>query len=140
MSLCIRKFNCSTLYLFNLGFFVLGSASYMKWKLSKKFKESEYFQLATKSLNGNETAMGFLGKPIIFGNLDLGDTENNHCDGFKAKFSVPVRGPKNSGTMHLEASRSAISDPWNLNKLEFVDKNSTKKLVLVQTSSTSKLD
>lgn len=117
------------------GFFVLGSAGFFKWKLSNNIKQSEYFQLAVKSLIESEAVVGFLGQPVLFGSLDLGDSANNHCDGLLAKFSVPVRGPKNTGRMDFEASRSAFGDPWHLDKLEFIDKEATKKLVIISRSS-----
>lgn len=112
------------------GVVALGSATFFKWKISNNIKQSEYFLLAFNRLRESESAMGFLGQPVLFGNLDLGDTQKNYCDGLRAKFSVPVRGPNNSGTMLFEASRDGVGHQWHLDRLELQDKAATKTLLI----------
>lgn len=112
------------------GIFALGSAGYFQWKISKNIKQSEYFRLAFDALNESEAVVGFLGKPILFGNINLGDTQKNFCDGLQAKFHVPVRGPSHSGLMVFEASRDSIEQKWHLDYLELQDKDATKKLTV----------
>ena len=113
------------------GFFVLGTGGVFRWKIEKGIKESEYFQLAFQKLLDSEAAEVVLGKPVLIGSLDLGDSKRNFCDGVQAQFHVPVRGPKSSGIMVFEASRNPPSQPdWRLNVLELMDKAATKKLVI----------
>ncbi len=113
------------------GFAALGSAGFFRWKIESGIKQSQYFQLAEKKLLESEAAVSVLGKPVLIGSLDLGDTKRNFCDGLQAQFHVPVRGPKSSGIMVFEASRNPPSQPeWKLNVLELMDKAATKKIVI----------
>ena len=113
------------------GFAALGSAGFIRWKIEQGIKQSQYFQLATNRLLENESALVVLGKPVLIGSPDLGDTKRNFCDGLRAQFHVPVRGPKSSGIMVFEATRNPPNQPeWRLNVLELMDKAATKKLVI----------
>lgn len=113
------------------GVVALGSATFFRWKIESGIKRSEYFRLAIEKLTENQAATAVLGKPVLIGSLDLGDTTKNFCDGLEAQFHVPVRGPKSSGIMIFEASRNPPSEPeWRLNTLELMDKAATKKLVI----------
>lgn len=119
------------------GVVAISSASFFRWKIESGIKQSEYFQLAVGKLNEDKAAITVLGKPVLIGSLDLGDTNRNFCDGLKAQFHVPVKGPKSSGIMFFEASRNPPSQPeWKLNSVELTDKAATKKLV-IQSSTVS---
>jgi len=113
------------------GFIALGSASYFRSKIESAIKQSEYFELAVKQLKSSKAAASVLGEPMIIGTPDLGDTKKNFCDGLLAKFTVPVRGPKDSGSFMFEASRSAPGEHWKVRDLElFLSKEPDKKLVI----------
>lgn len=113
------------------GFVALGSASYFRWRIETAIKESEYFKLAVKQLKGSNAATNVLGEPIIIGTPDLGDTKKNFCDGLLAKFTVPVRGPKDSGSFAFEAYRNAHGENWKVGDLDlFLTREPDKKLVI----------
>ena len=115
---------------FGGGFFVLGSAGFFKWKIESSIKQSDYYLAAVKQLKQSETASRALGKPIQIGTPNLGDNSNNYCDGFKAKFIVPVKGSKDSGTMIFTASKNP-GEKWNVNNIDlFLSQEPDKKLTL----------
>lgn len=114
------------------GVITIGTANVIRWKIESNLKQSQYFQLAIKKLVENETAVTFLGEPVLIGSLDLGNTDHNYCDGLRAQFHVPVKGSKTSATLFFRASRNPPDQPdWKLNTLELTNKTVTKKLVIV---------
>jgi len=113
------------------GFFALASASYFKSRIESAIKQSEYFESAVKQLKDSDAAVSALGKPIIIGTPDLGDTKNNFCDGLRATFRVPVRGPKDSGSFVFSAFRNAHGQQWNVSDIDlFLNKEPDRKLVI----------
>ena len=112
------------------GFATLGASAIMKQKIENNIKSSEYFTTAVKKLEDSEAAASALGLPITLGTPDLGKSSQNHCDGLKAKFTVPIKGSKDSGTMSFEASRETYQQPWNITLLELTMKDESRKLVL----------
>jgi len=113
------------------GFIALGSASYFRSRIETAIKRSEYFELAVKQLKSSNAAAVFLGEPIIVGTPDLGDTKKNFCDGLLAKFTVPVRGPKDSGSFAFEAFRSAPGEHWTVGDIDlFLNKEPDRKLII----------
>ena len=122
------------------GVIALGSATFFNWKIQSNLKKSDYFQTAVKILAESKVAAAALGPPILIGTIDLGDNRNNWCDGLQAAFRVPVKGSKTCGTLVFTASRDTYNHQWQINQLELLDKEATKKLTLVPVLESSSQD
>ncbi|XP_067005726.1 cytochrome c oxidase assembly factor 1 homolog [Anabrus simplex] len=108
---------------------------YVNWKVQDGLKSSQYFKDSLKLLRTHQGAVELLGEPMKSGNLNLGDPEHNHCDGFKAQFEVPVKGPKNSGTLFLWAKRETPQQQWIVSRLELELKNDPSRRLIIRGDS-----
>jgi cytochrome c oxidase assembly factor 1 len=115
------------------GVIALGSGFWVKSQIQGGIKNSDYYKLAFQQLRNHKGAIKLLGEPIRDGDLDLGKSETNHCDGLKAQFHVPVRGPQNKGIFHFWAMRESLKHPWEVTRSELELKDdSSKRLIIVK--------
>nr|CAD7447210.1 unnamed protein product [Timema bartmani] len=113
------------------GVVTITTGYYIRGKIEEGIKKSEYYKEALKTLRKHKGVVSLFGEPIKDGHLNLGDSENNFCDSYRAQFQVPVRGPDHKGTLHLWAERETHQHNWNVYKLELeVQGNSNKRIVL----------
>nr|CAD7603231.1 unnamed protein product [Timema genevievae] len=113
------------------GVVTITTGYYIRGKIEDGIKKSEYYKEALKTLRNHKGVVSVFGEPIKDGRLNLGDSENNFCDSYRAQFQVPVRGPDHRGTLHLWAERETHQHDWNVYKLELeVQGNSNKRIVL----------
>lgn len=117
------------------GFIVIGSAFYFKSRIQDGIKHSDYYRESLHILRSHRGVAYLMGEPIKDGRLDLGDTSNNFCSGKEAKFQVPVKGTKQSGTLYLWASRSSYDENWSVDRLELGLKDDPGRRVLLKDSS-----
>lgn len=113
------------------GFIVIGSAHYFKRRIQDGIKQTEYYRESLSILRENRGVAYLLGEPIKDGSLDLGDNLNNFCTETEAQFQVPLKGPKQGGTLYLWASRPEVSQPWSVDRLELgVEEQPGKRILL----------
>ncbi|CAH1787994.1 unnamed protein product [Owenia fusiformis] len=86
--------------------------------IQQKFRGTDYYREGTSLLRKYKPAVEALGEPIRSTRLDLTDIEHNFADVCKAKLAVPVKGPKNKGTLFVFASRKDAGDDWQVDRLD----------------------
>ncbi|XP_071439072.1 cytochrome c oxidase assembly factor 1 homolog [Hetaerina americana] len=112
--------------------FTASSGFFFYWRIQEDIKNSEYFVTAMRILRSHKPSVYLLGEPIKAGRLDLDDREKNYCDGLRAKFEVPVRGPKQKGTLYFAASRIVAENRWVVHNMELeLSNDSTKRLRII---------
>ncbi|XP_063238821.1 uncharacterized protein LOC134540185 [Bacillus rossius redtenbacheri] len=114
------------------GIFVVGSGYFMRNKIEEGIKKSDFFRESMKQLRANQGAVSLFGEPIRDGRLNLGSTGTNFCDGTRAQFQVPVKGPAAKGTLHLWAERETHEQPWDVYRLELELKDMPDKRVVLR--------
>ncbi|KAL5005579.1 hypothetical protein ScPMuIL_016737 [Solemya velum] len=100
------------------GLIAIGGAIFFTEKIQGNFRQQEYFRKSMKLLRQYGPAVESLGEPIRTKHLDLGDTQKNRVDGFKARITIPVKGPNGLGTLHSWASRETVHDSWEVDRLD----------------------
>ncbi|KAL7638752.1 UNVERIFIED_CONTAM: hypothetical protein RMT77_010285 [Armadillidium vulgare] len=113
------------------GLGVVISGTYFRNNIERNLKNSEYYIESFKILRSNEGIAHYMGAPIRDGKIDLGNDENNYCTGKEAKFEIPVRGSKKSGTFYIFASRKEFSDNWTIDRLELGIEDVPGKRILI---------
>jgi len=122
------------------GVFVIGNAILMKYLMQKRVQESPYLQEARDAVLKNKALVQFLGEPVEFGHVNLGDSQRNYSTGTEAKFEIPVKGSDHAGVVYIASTRSSDGEEgcspqkhgWKLDKLEItVDDKPNHKLVLI---------
>ena len=91
----------------------------MHWLMQQRLRKSDHYKLAVLSFLNHKQLCDYLGEPVGFGNVDLGSKEN-YSTTAEAKFAVPLKGTKKSGTMYFEASRDPSNDrnKWKLDNVQ----------------------
>lgn len=134
------------------GVFVIGNALLMRFLTQKKLKDSPYFVQARDILMSNQALVSFLGEPVGFGSVDLGDSKN-FSTSEEARFEIPIKGSNHEGILYLWSMRdshaaSKVGDlideeqsqnnkyaEWNIKNLEITIKDKpNQKLILVSDS------
>ncbi|PSN36600.1 hypothetical protein C0J52_15611 [Blattella germanica] len=100
------------------GIVAASTGFYLHWKLQDRLRNEEYYKEAMKILRNHQSAVYLLGEPIKAGNVDLGNSSGNFCDGNHAQFEIPVKGPKSKGTLFFWAGKDDIQQKWNVRRLE----------------------
>ncbi|KAF4531962.1 hypothetical protein B566_EDAN010209 [Ephemera danica] len=115
------------------GAIALGGGFWMKSQIQGRIKSSNYYKLALQQLRSHKGAIALLGEPIRDGDLDLGNSEINHCDGLNAQFHVPVRGPQDKGILHFWALRESTQHSWQVTRSELeLKSDASRRLVIVK--------
>ncbi len=102
----------------------IGSILYFVFSL---MSSSEPYRFALESARNNHEIIQTLGEPIDTGWFTSGAI-NLHNDNGDANLSIPVHGPLGSGTIYLEATKSA--GRWTYSLLKFVSKDSSRSIIL----------
>lgn len=114
------------------GFVAISSGFYVNRKVQERIRSSDYYREAMKITRQHRGAISLLGEPIKAGNVDLGNTEINFCDGYKAQFQVPVKGPNSKGTIFFWARREDVSKAWDVFRLELELKDDKNRRLLIK--------
>lgn len=91
-------------------------------------KSSTPYQQALTKVRASPAAQQALGTPIQDGWIVTGSIEESGNSG-TATFSIPVSGPKGSGTVNMTAVKSFSG--WRITKLELVVKGSNRSINLL---------
>ncbi|BFZ19346.1 hypothetical protein BsWGS_22385 [Bradybaena similaris] len=100
------------------GVFVTGAITWMENRLQNNFRKQDYYQEPLAILHRYEPAAQFLGRPIYGGRVDLSDDSKFKVELVKAKVTIPLKGPKGKGILHVLASRQTLADKWNIDLLD----------------------
>src|SRR5262245_53549599 len=95
-------------------------------------KSSTVYQEAMAKTRSNAAVKRELGEPIepgwlVSGNINVNDASGN------ADLSIPVSGPKKSGTVYVAATRKM--DKWDIYGLEFAVEGESKRINLLTPST-----
>ncbi|KDR23431.1 hypothetical protein L798_05793 [Zootermopsis nevadensis] len=114
------------------GVVVASTGVLLHLKLQSRVKDSEFHKEAMKILRNHRPSVSLLGEPIKSGNVDLGNTTANVCDATHAQLEVPVKGPKNKGTLFFCAKRVDPEQKWNVYRMELGLKNDPNRRLLIK--------
>jgi cytochrome c oxidase assembly factor 1 len=117
------------------GLLVASTGMLVHWKLQARLKDSEFHKEAMKILRNHRPSVSLLGEPIKSGNVDIGNTTTNVCDATHAQLEIPVKGPKNKGTLFFWAERVDPEQKWNVYRMELGLKNDPNRRLLVKNDS-----
>lgn len=117
------------------GVLVSSTGLLVHWKFQERLKNAEFHKEAMKILRNHRPSVSLLGEPIKPGNVDLGNSTANFCDSTRAQLEVPVRGPKNKGTLFFWAERVDPQQKWNVYRMELGLKNDPSRRLLIKNGS-----
>ncbi|MEM6278799.1 MAG: cytochrome c oxidase assembly factor 1 family protein [Verrucomicrobiota bacterium] len=80
-------------------------------------KKSTPYEETLALVQSNPAAVEALGEPIKAGTWFSGNISINNGVG-EASMSIPLSGPKGSGTMYVDANKPAGSQKWNYSRRE----------------------
>ncbi|RZC41230.1 Coa1 domain containing protein [Asbolus verrucosus] len=103
----------------------------LRYKLSNNVKQTEYYKEALRTVRSNRGVVHLLGEPIKDGTIDVSDQEKNFTRQNTAQYEVPVRGPKQKGTVYFWAIKQN-SDHWTVNRIELGLKNEPNRRLLIK--------
>jgi hypothetical protein len=92
-------------------------------------KSNDAYQHSLETARHNPAVVAALGQPIEDGWLVSGNFEESGGAG-QANFSIPISGPKGSGTLYVEAKKSAGA--WNYSNMVLQVDGSGKRIDLLQ--------
>lgn len=122
------------------GVVVASTGMLVHWKIQERLKGSEFHKEAMKILRKHQPSVSLLGEPIKAGNVDLGNNTANFCNSTHAQLEIPVKGPKNKGTLFFWAEKVDPQQNWNVYRMELGLKNDPSRRLLIKNdppSSTS---
>jgi hypothetical protein len=96
------------------------------------FKSSDAYKEALARAEADPITIARLGQPIHPGWFVSGEIEVSGSTG-KARLAIPLKGPKNSGTLHVDAVKT--SGQWRFRTLQLEVAGSDDRLDLSQPSS-----
>ncbi|KAK7113740.1 hypothetical protein V1264_012976 [Littorina saxatilis] len=96
----------------------VAGAAFFTNKIHENLQREEYHRKPMYMLRHYQPAVDLLGHPIHPTRMDLGNTEKNRIDGYEAKLAIPVKGPKDKGTLYVWASREKAGDSWDVTRLD----------------------
>ena len=95
-------------------------------------KSNDAYQHALDTARRDPAVVAALGQPLEDGWLVTGKFEESGGSG-EAQFSTPVSGPKGSGTLYVEAKKSA--GEWNYTSMVVEVEADKRRLDLLETSA-----
>uniref|UniRef100_V5FWA7 Cytochrome c oxidase assembly protein n=1 Tax=Anoplophora glabripennis TaxID=217634 RepID=V5FWA7_ANOGL len=118
-----------------MAYFEIRIRRISKGKINANIKATEFYKDALKTLRSHKAAVHLLGEPIKDAMIDIGNEKKNYAKENVAKYEVPVKGPKQRGTLYFWAERKNPESNWNVYRIELeVANDSTKRLLLKSTS------
>lgn len=114
------------------GFLTAGMGYALRIKLNKRLTETDYYQEAIKILQEHHGVTYLLGEPIRIGSVDVSDNEKNWSNTLSAHLEVPVKGPKQRGTLYFWANRQNTEDQWNIHRMELQLHNEHNRRLLIK--------
>jgi cytochrome c oxidase assembly factor 1 len=119
------------------GVIVASTGMLVHWKFQERLKGSEFHKEGMKILRKHQPSVLLLGEPIKAGNIDLGTNTANSCNSTHAQLEIPVKGPKNKGTLFLWAEKVDPQQNWNIYRMELGLKNDLSRRLMIKNDSPS---
>lgn len=104
-------------------------------KINANIKASDFYKDAMKTLRSHKGAVQLLGEPIKDMMIDVGNQDKNYAKENIAKYEIPVKGPKQRGTLHFWAERKKPESSWNVYRIELEMASDSSKRLLIKSSS-----
>lgn len=106
-----------------------------RWKIHDNIKETVYYREALQTLRSHKPAVHLLGEPIKVGNVDIDNLEKNYTRQQEARYEVPVKGPKDRGTLFFRAKK--LSDnQWVVSRIELQLKSDVNRRLVIKKDDT----
>ena len=105
------------------------------WFVLDMIKSNEPYKGALERAGANPAVVKITGEPLEGGLYILGTVNVSGTSG-SASFNAPVSGPKNAGTLYVEATKSA--GQWSYHQLAF-ESDGGKRIDLLGSQSPQKL-
>lgn len=132
------KSNMTYIKIAGIGGIATAVMGYMaRGKIQDNVKSATFYKEAMKLVRAHPAAVHLLGEPIKDGRIDVGNNRKNFIEGNRAQFEVPLKGPKQKGTMYILATKEDDDKEWSVNQLELETVNNlNKRLIVKRTSNT----
>ncbi|KAL8565877.1 hypothetical protein ACOMHN_059457 [Nucella lapillus] len=117
------------------GIASVAGAAFLTNRIHENLEREEYHRKPVAMLRKHKPAVDSLGFPIRISRMDLGDMEKNRVDGLLAKLAIPVRGPKDKGTLFVWACREKAGDTWDVTRLDLELEKEKKRFTVHQTEN-----
>lgn len=108
----------------------MGMAYYQK--VNDNIRKTDYYREALQTLRSHKPAVHLLGEPIKVGWVDIDDQERNYTRQREARYEVPVKGPKQKGTMFFWAERPSETDKWVVSRIELQLKGDESRRLIIK--------
>lgn len=95
-------------------------------------KSSEAYKMSLAQVQSNQQVIAVMGEPIEAGWFTSGNVSVNGAEG-SAKLSIPISGPKNSGTIVTEATK--VAGGWVIHLLVVRVDGDPTPIVLINTKN-----
>ncbi|XP_064598521.1 cytochrome c oxidase assembly factor 1 homolog [Liolophura sinensis] len=116
------------------GVVALGGAWYFTQRLQNDIKQQDHYKQSVKLLRDYKPAQEAFGKPIIPLSLDLAN-KDIYMDEKEARLVIPLRGPKDKGTLYTWATREKPGLSWNIDQLDLELKSSGRRWTFYKTNT-----
>lgn len=100
-----------------------------------KIKQTEYYKEAIKTLRLHKAAVHLLGEPIKEKTIDVSNHEKNFTKADTAQYEVPIKGPKQNGTLYFWATKGP--QQWFVNRIELGLESEPDRRLLIKSSNSA---
>lgn len=107
-----------------------------KWKINENIRKTDFYCDALKTLRSHKPAVHLLGEPIKDGSIEVENEEKNYTRLQEAKYEVPVKGPKEKGTLHFWAEKNSESGKWDVKRIELQLKSDASRRLIIKKNET----
>lgn len=101
-------------------------------KIESNIKNNPVCKEVLKLVRLNPAAVTLLGEPIKTCSIDIDDRKNNNVQDNDAHFAIPLKGPKQKGTVYFSATRLSKEASWTLTKVELEVENVPDKRLIIK--------
>lgn len=112
------------------GIITVSMGMALRHKINENIRKTEYYKDALKSVRTNRGAVHLLGEPIREGKIEVSDRERNFTNHDTAQYEVPVKGPKQKGTIYFWANKT--NNEWIVSRIELALENEPNRRLLVK--------
>ncbi|XP_066245994.1 uncharacterized protein [Euwallacea similis] len=104
-------------------------------KIESNVKTASFYKEALLLVRTHPAAVHLLGQPIKDGRINVSDESKNYIKGNVANFVVPIRGPKQTGTVFISAMKDKEGEEWKISRVELEAFNLHNKRLVVKSES-----
>lgn len=114
-----------------IGGIITGGVGYrLRSTIDYNIKQTVYYKDAMCTLRTNRGAVYLLGEPIKAGKIDIDNTNVNFTKENVAQYKIPIRAPKQNGTVYFWARLH--DGAWIVNRIELELENEPDRRLLVK--------